>query len=117
LTVWKYVPQVFANFKRQSTVGWSIIQQLLDFSGGLLSMVQLLIDSSLQADWSGLTGNPVKFGLANISMFYMVLLKRRESGRFMMKARIMNSEMSMTHCLPTGIEVLSLASYCLLMAD
>jgi cystinosin len=73
LTVWKYVPQVFANFKRQSTVGWSIIQQLLDFSGGLLSMVQLLIDSSLLADWSGLTGNPVKFGLANISLLFDIV--------------------------------------------
>jgi cystinosin len=73
LTVWKYVPQVFANFKRQSTVGWSITQQLLDFSGGLLSMVQLLIDSSLQADWSGLTGNPVKFGLANISLLFDII--------------------------------------------
>lgn len=68
LTVWKYIPQVFANFKRQSTIGWSITQQLLDFSGGILSLLQLLIDSSLQADWSGLTGNPVKFGLANISL-------------------------------------------------
>jgi cystinosin len=73
LTVWKYIPQVFANFKRQSTVGWSITQQLLDFSGGLLSMVQLLIDSSLQADWSGLTGNPVKFGLANISLLFDII--------------------------------------------
>lgn len=73
LTVWKYVPQVFANFKRQSTIGWSITQQLLDFSGGLLSMLQLVIDSSLQADWSGLTGNPVKFGLANISMLFDVI--------------------------------------------
>lgn len=73
LTVWKYVPQVFANFKRQSTIGWSITQQLLDFSGGVLSLLQLLIDSSLQADWSGLTGNPVKFGLANISLLFDVI--------------------------------------------
>lgn len=73
LTVWKYVPQVFANFKRQSTIGWSITQQLLDFSGGFLSMIQLLIDSSLQADWSGLTGNPVKFGLANISLLFDII--------------------------------------------
>jgi cystinosin len=67
------VPQVFANFKRQSTIGWSITQQLLDFSGGFLSMIQLLIDSSLQADWSGLTGNPVKFGLANISLLFDII--------------------------------------------
>ena len=36
-------------------------------------MLQLLIDSSLQADWSGLTGNPVKFGLANISLIFDII--------------------------------------------
>lgn len=73
LTVFKYVPQVVANFRRKSTVGWSIIQQLLDFSGGMLSLLQLVIDSALQADWSGLTGNPVKLGLANISMIFDII--------------------------------------------
>ncbi|OQO12781.1 hypothetical protein B0A48_02245 [Cryoendolithus antarcticus] len=73
LTVWKYVPQVVANYKRKSTMGWSIIQQLLDFSGGALSLLQLLIDSAMQADWSGLTGNPVKLGLANISLLFDII--------------------------------------------
>jgi cystinosin len=73
LTVWKYVPQVFANFKRQSTIGWSITQQLLDFSGGVLSMLQLVIDSSLQADWSGISGNPVKFGLSSVSLVFDII--------------------------------------------
>lgn len=73
LTVWKYVPQVIANFRRKSTVGWSIVQQLLDFSGGVLSLFQLVIDSALQADWSGMTGNPVKLGLANISLIFDIM--------------------------------------------
>lgn len=73
LTVFKYIPQVVANFRRKSTIGWSIVQQLLDFSGGLLSLLQLVIDSALQADWSGLTGNPVKFGLANISLLFDIV--------------------------------------------
>lgn len=51
-------------------MGWSIVQQLLDFSGGVLSLLQLVIDSALQADWSGITGNPVKVGLANVSMAF-----------------------------------------------
>jgi hypothetical protein len=55
-TVIKYCPQVYVNYKRKSTVGWSINQFLLDFIGGILSLGQLLIDSALQADWSGLTG-------------------------------------------------------------
>ena len=36
-------------------------------------MLQLAIDSSLQDDWSGLTGNPIKLGLANISMFFDII--------------------------------------------
>lgn len=45
----------------------------MDFAGGILSLMQLLIDSSLQADWSGLTGNPVKLGLSNISLFFDII--------------------------------------------
>lgn len=55
-TVIKYCPQVYVNYKRKSTEGWSINQILLDFTGGVLSLAQLLVDSALQADWSGLTG-------------------------------------------------------------
>lgn len=73
LTVFKYVPQVIANFRRKSTIGWSITQQLLDLTGGILSLLQLIIDSALQADWSGLTGNPVKLGLANISLIFDII--------------------------------------------
>lgn len=58
------------NYKRKSTDGWSIIQILLDLAGGVLSILQLVIDSSLEADWSGVTGNPVKFGLGNVSIFF-----------------------------------------------
>ena len=69
-TVFKYIPQVLSNFKRRSTIGWSITQQLLDLTGGILSLLQLIIDSWLQSDWSGLTGNPVKLGLANVSVAF-----------------------------------------------
>jgi len=70
MTVFKYIPQVVSNFRRRSTVGWSIVQQLLDFTGGIGSLLQLIIDSSLQKDWSGLFANPLKFGLANISLVF-----------------------------------------------
>ncbi|QIW97225.1 hypothetical protein AMS68_002743 [Peltaster fructicola] len=73
LTVFKYIPQVISNFRRKSTAGWSMVQIQLDFAGGILSMIQLIIDSSRQADWSGLTGNPVKFGLANISLAFDII--------------------------------------------
>jgi cystinosin len=70
VTFVKYMPQVWVNYKRKSTKGWSIWQILFDVTGGVLSILQLVIDSSLQADWSGLTGNPVKLGLGNVSIFF-----------------------------------------------
>lgn len=70
ITLIKFTPQVLANFRNKSTVGWSIWQILLDFAGGVLSVAQLVIDSSLQGDWSGVTGNPVKFALGQVSMIY-----------------------------------------------
>ena len=73
MTVVKYMPQVWTNYKRKSTVGWSIGQILLDVAGGILSIAQLVIDSSLQGDWSGILGNPVKFGLGNVSIFFDII--------------------------------------------
>lgn len=70
VTLVKYTPQVWVNYKRQSTVGWSIEQILLDFSGGVLSILQLFIDASFQPDWSGVIGNPVKLGIGNVSIFF-----------------------------------------------
>ena len=45
----------------------------MDLLGGVLSVAQLVIDSSLQKDWSGLTGNPVKFGLGNVSILFDII--------------------------------------------
>lgn len=70
ITLIKYTPQVIVNYRNRSTTGWSIWQILLDFSGGILSIAQQGIDSYLQGDWSGITGNPVKFALGNVSMMY-----------------------------------------------
>ncbi|CZT20580.1 related to L-cystine transporter [Ramularia collo-cygni] len=73
LTIFKYIPQVVSNFQRKSTIGWSISQQLLDFTGGVLSLAQLVIDSSLQSDWTGLSGNPMKIGLGMVSLAFDVI--------------------------------------------
>lgn len=73
VTLVKYTPQILANWRNQSTRGWSISQILLDFAGGILSVGQQGIDSYLQRDWSGITGNPVKFALGNVSMAYDVV--------------------------------------------
>jgi cystinosin len=37
----KYIPQVILNYGRKSTVGWSIWNILLDFTGGILSILQV----------------------------------------------------------------------------
>ncbi len=64
------MPQVVVNYRRQSTIGWSIEQIILDVVGGIFSIAQLLIDCSLQNDWSGVKGNSVKLGLGNISLLF-----------------------------------------------
>ena len=73
VTFVKYIPQAILNFKRKSTKGWSIHQILFDISGGVLSMVQLGIDAGLQNDFSGITGNPLKFGLSVVSTGFDIL--------------------------------------------
>ncbi|KAM4056080.1 PQ loop repeat domain-containing protein [Hirsutella rhossiliensis] len=70
VTLVKYTPQIVANWRNHSTEGWSIWQVLLDMAGGVLSIAQQGIDSYLQRDWSGISGNPVKFALGNASLFY-----------------------------------------------
>ncbi|KAJ1329350.1 cystinosin [Microdochium nivale] len=72
ITIVKYMPQLIYNFRNRSTKGWAIGGMILDFVGGVLSIAQLGIDSYLQNDWSGITGNPVKFTLGNVSMIYDV---------------------------------------------
>ncbi|TVY88129.1 Cystinosin-like protein [Lachnellula willkommii] len=73
ITLVKYMPQVLTNYRNKSTHGWSIHQIILDFVGGLLSIGQLGIDSYLQGDWAGITGNPVKLALGNISVFFDII--------------------------------------------
>ncbi|KAF2764607.1 L-cystine transporter-like protein [Teratosphaeria nubilosa] len=73
LTFFKYLPQAVANYRRKSTLGWAVGAILLDFWGGILSLLQLIIDAALQDDWTGLTGNPGKLGLANISLVFDVV--------------------------------------------
>ncbi|CAD6580291.1 MAG: hypothetical protein CYPHOPRED_001184 [Cyphobasidiales sp. Tagirdzhanova-0007] len=56
----KYIPQAWLNFKRKSTVGWSIHNILLDFTGGVCSIAQVVVDERLQDDWGAIRGNPAK---------------------------------------------------------
>ena len=73
ITLVKYMPQLYLNWQRRSTVGWNIDNVLLDFMGGLLSLLQLLLDAGCSGQWSQLVGDPVKFGLGFSSMFFDTL--------------------------------------------
>ena len=46
---------------------------LLDFEGGLLSLVQQLMDAVACSDWTPLLGNPIKFALGFVSMGFDVV--------------------------------------------
>ncbi|CAI2377540.1 unnamed protein product [Moneuplotes crassus] len=44
ITVCKYTPQVYRNWKRKCTKGWNIWSVIFDFSGGVFSYLQIAID-------------------------------------------------------------------------
>ncbi|GAA5822479.1 hypothetical protein JCM3770_000662 [Rhodotorula araucariae] len=69
----KMLPQAWINFCRKSTVGWSIENILLDFTGGVLSLAQLVLDSWLDDDLRGILGNPGKLGLSVLALAFDVL--------------------------------------------
>uniref|UniRef100_A0A131YYR3 Cystinosin n=1 Tax=Rhipicephalus appendiculatus TaxID=34631 RepID=A0A131YYR3_RHIAP len=73
ITLVKYIPQAILNFRRKSTIGWSIGNILLDFTGGTLSMLQMFIIAYNYDDWSSLFGNFTKFGLGAISIMFDVV--------------------------------------------
>jgi len=72
ITFVKYVPQVILNYRRKSTVGWSLANVMLDFSGGVLSMLQLVINSVAFGEPFFQPGafNVVKFILSIMSIFF-----------------------------------------------
>ncbi|XP_071759601.1 cystinosin [Centroberyx gerrardi] len=73
VTLVKYVPQVYMNYRRQSTEGWSIGNVLLDFTGGILSILQMLLQSYNNDEWRLIFGDPTKFGLGLFSVVFDIL--------------------------------------------
>ena len=63
------------NYKRQSTVGWSLANVILDFTGGSFSMLQIVIDSAVRGKsmFSGDAFNVVKFMLSVMSMGFDII--------------------------------------------
>ncbi|XP_055698210.1 cystinosin homolog isoform X1 [Phlebotomus papatasi] len=73
ITLIKYVPQALMNYRRKSTVGWSIGNILLDFTGGILSMLQMMLNAHNYDDWDSIFGDPTKFGLGLFSVCFDVV--------------------------------------------
>ncbi|ORC87082.1 cystinosin [Trypanosoma theileri] len=73
ISIVKYLPQIYLNYKRKCTIGWNIWNVILDFTGGILSIVQQVMDSWVTGNWEGMTGNPVKFALGSVSILYDVV--------------------------------------------
>lgn len=70
ITLIKYMPQAYMNYKRKSTIGWSIGNIFLDFTGGTLSMLQMILNSYNYDDWVSIFGDPTKFGLGLFSVIF-----------------------------------------------
>ncbi|XP_049444412.1 cystinosin [Epinephelus fuscoguttatus] len=73
VTLIKYVPQAYMNYKKQSTEGWSIGNVLLDFTGGTLSILQMILQSYNNDEWRLIFGDPTKFGLGLFSVVFDIL--------------------------------------------
>ncbi|XP_005938454.1 cystinosin [Haplochromis burtoni] len=73
VTLIKYVPQAYMNYKRQSTEGWSIGNVLLDFTGGFFSILQMILQSYNNEEWKLVFGDPTKFGLGLFSIVFDIL--------------------------------------------
>ncbi|CAF0965603.1 unnamed protein product [Rotaria sordida] len=73
ITIIKYVPQAWMNYRRKSTEGWSIGNILLDFTGGVLSVLQMFFLATNYNDWSSIFGSPTKFALGFFSVLFDVL--------------------------------------------
>ena len=70
VTVVKYIPQAHMNYQRKSTDGWNIVLVLLDLMGGVFSSTQMIIDGYNFNDWSSLSGNSTKFGIALVTYVF-----------------------------------------------
>ncbi|XP_042885537.1 cystinosin homolog [Penaeus japonicus] len=72
ITAIKYTPQLWENYQRKSTAGWSIYQVILDFTGGSLSLVQMFLLAGNYDDWLSILTDPAKLGLGLLSIFFNI---------------------------------------------
>ena len=66
----KYLPQLYWNYQRKSTKGWSIFNILMDLTGGLFSFGQMGLETIFGID---VKINIVKLVLGIMVVFYDIL--------------------------------------------
>jgi cystinosin len=73
LGIGSYMSQVLLNFTRKSTQGFNVWNIILDCTGGLLSLFQLIFDAAdMKALRVGIMGNWAKLVVSLISLFFDV---------------------------------------------
>ena len=72
--IFQYAPQVWLNYRRKCTEGFHIGGVLLDFSGGVLSLLQQDIYCVIDQSTKQLTGNIPKMALAVVTLVFNVVL-------------------------------------------
>ncbi|KAG0625405.1 hypothetical protein M758_2G052300 [Ceratodon purpureus] len=73
MTTIKYIPQVYLNYSRKSTIGWSISNILLDLTGGTANFLQMLTQSIDQNSFVNFSGNVGKVGLSLMSILFDIV--------------------------------------------
>ena len=73
MTFIKYSPQAYYNWKRKSTDGWSVYAIVLDLTGGICNLFQLLILCWNNNDLSPLVGDAGKLGLSIETLFFDII--------------------------------------------
>ena len=67
ITLIKYLPQMYWNYKRKSTEGWSIFNVIMDLTGGILSFLQMILEKVF---WPDTPINFVKVLLGSATLIY-----------------------------------------------
>lgn len=63
----KYIPQLLWNRKRKSTFGWSIFNVLMDLTGGIFSVAEIILEIFLL---EGFKLNITKLLLGSLTIVY-----------------------------------------------
>lgn len=69
----KYAPQAYMNWRRKSTAGYSPVNITLDFAGSTFLVLQLVLLALNRSDIYSMIGNPAKFGVGFASWCFTSL--------------------------------------------